>query len=81
MHETIDDRIERSPIHITSRKGGSTDLPVPDPPGDPNRVPIPIPPTEDPPPPIKDPPSPIDQSPIDENPRGPKELVCMDGSL
>lgn len=39
------------------------------------REPIPVPPGEEPPLPIEDPPFPGAQAPIDEGPKGPKQIV------
>lgn len=41
----------------------------------PDREPIPVPPGEEPPLPIEDPPLPGAQAPIDEGPKGPKQIV------
>ena len=56
-------------------RAGKQNIPLPEPPGS-EKPPVPVPPTEDPPPPIKDPPAPINKAPIDEGPKGPKEIVA-----
>jgi hypothetical protein len=42
---------------------------------EPEPEPIPVPPGEEPPLPIEDPPFPGAQTPIDEGPKGPKQIV------